>query len=139
MEPIVVNIPKEISATRYNGGWMKSVTGLDKTKNNGYSLLGDFVGEGLQPLQPGLYLVCDIGGSRKNQVKTYTLVVLHTDSSVETIVWVQDNDWAVQLWKLIDEYFAAQTAPDTKREALEAEATELRARLAEIEAELAAL
>ena len=27
--------------TRYNGGWAKSVTGVDRTKTNGYSIVGE--------------------------------------------------------------------------------------------------
>ena len=51
--------------TRYNGGWIKSVERLDKSKTNGYSLVGEFLKSGLQWMGPGFYLDCSKGGSRK--------------------------------------------------------------------------
>ena len=34
---------RDSTVTRYNGGWAKTVTGLDKSRTNGYSILGDFL------------------------------------------------------------------------------------------------
>ena len=130
-EPILINLAEKLELTRYNGGWTKTVTGLDKTKNNGYSITGNFVNEGVQPLQHGLFLLCDVSGSRKNQVKHYYLVALRADGSVDTLAEVtgtsgydrgkSGHDWAVRLWEDIDAYFAAEAAktePATLSEAL---------------------
>lgn len=118
MEPILVNIAAKIGATRYNGGWTKTVTGLDKTKGNGFSILGEFLRGGVQPLQPGLYLDCGIGGSRKNQEHHYHLVELTPTGEVIILQSVdglsgytrnkEGGDWAVRLWPAIEAYFARQ-------------------------------
>ena len=90
--------------TRYNGGWVKSVTKLDKRQTNGYSLVGDFLKEGLQWLSPGVYLDCSIGGSRKHPAKTYTVFLLKPDGSVEKLGSVEQcRDWAVRLWDIIED------------------------------------
>lgn len=51
-ETIIVNLREALAAAeggwddpmrRYNGGWTKTVTDLDKSKDNGYSIVGEFV------------------------------------------------------------------------------------------------
>ena len=55
---------------RYNGGWTKTVTGLDKQITNGYSILGEFKPQKKDwYCEGGLYLDKGIGGSRKNQIR----------------------------------------------------------------------
>ena len=63
---------------RYNGGWTKTVTSLDKTVATGYSIEGNFVtvGDFKEFYEDGLYLDCDIQGSRKHQDKNYRLIKL---------------------------------------------------------------
>lgn len=91
------------SFSRYNGGWIKSITKLDKSQTNGYSLVGEFVKQGLQWLSPGVYLDCSISGSRKNQVKSYTVFKLEKDGSVKLLGTAGDSrDWAVKLWPVIE-------------------------------------
>ena len=74
---ILVNIKeicKEISSSGfYNGGWTKIVQGLDKTKTNGYSLEGEFVKNMVWIDENTPIVFCDIGGSRKNQIKFFYL------------------------------------------------------------------
>jgi hypothetical protein len=99
-----VRFHDHISAARYNGGWCKTVTSLDKTKNNGYSIIGDFVkAELLQVQKPGLYLDCDIDGSRNHQKKNYTLF-RYDGVNVEIITILENGgaDWAIQLWPAIE-------------------------------------
>jgi len=103
MEP--VNLIEE--ATRYNGGWTKSVTGLDKSRNNGYSILGSFMrGAGDNYTIGGLYVDCDIRGSRKNQTKNYTLFVVNAADSITVIAESTGRNWATDLWKAIGSHFA---------------------------------
>jgi len=95
-----------VMASRYNGGWIKSVTGIDRSKNNGYSLTGDFTGKSGDTYKVGeLYLDCDIGGSRKRQVKTYTLFTVLKSGTVKVIAQVGDTrGWAIELWKPIEKF-----------------------------------
>lgn len=100
---------------RYNGGWTKSVTGLDKAQTNGYSILGDFCPKGLSWVRPGVYLDCNIGGSRVNQCKEYRVITVEPDGTLN--FWSGPDgkdvleeghrrpirDWAVRLWPLISQ------------------------------------
>jgi hypothetical protein len=129
---------------RYNGGWCKTITGLDKSKDNGYSLKGGFIRKEncIAHQDVGLYLDCDIGGSRKNQRKYYTLFSLKPDGAVDVLEYFDSNkpDWAIHLWPFVEKYFAdEQQTADSKRAALEAEAAQLRIRLEEIGQELKTL
>lgn len=104
----MINILEKINASKYNGGWTKTITGLDKTKNNGYSLKGEFVTvhKGLNQLPDGLYLDNGKDGSRKNQTNNYTLFYIKGDE-IEIIKKIEDGgrDWALRLWDSIGEYF----------------------------------
>jgi hypothetical protein len=98
--------------TRYNGGWTKTVTGLDKSKTNGYSIEGEFVKNGDQYYEEGkLYIDKGVGGSRKNHKNTYTLFTFDDQGSVivikviEDCEWVKNkSNWAIQLWPSIEEF-----------------------------------
>ena len=80
--------------SRYNGGWIKTVTGLNKLNTDGYSLRGEFLNEDrLQWISPSLYLDCSISGSRKNQSSTHNLFVVDEEGQVallETIIDARD-------------------------------------------------
>ena len=107
-----INLGEEAGASFYNGGWAKSITGIDKTKNNGYSLIGEFCPKNLAGHTPGLYLVCDKSGSRKNVVDKYTLLSISPEGTVQILQTVTGksgytrgqtgSDWAVQLWEVIE-------------------------------------
>lgn len=103
LDPII--LAKKAAAdnfSRYNGGWVKSIIGLNKAKTDGYSLIGNFLKEGLQWLTPGLYLDCSKDGSRKHPTSTYTLFQLHSDGTVTALKTVEySRDWAVKLWSAI--------------------------------------
>ena len=62
---------------RAQGGWLKTVTKLDKTVKNGYSLVGDFVNAGdfEDDYSEGLYLDCNKEGSGKKPQTDYRLLV----------------------------------------------------------------
>lgn len=96
---------RDSTVTRYNGGWAKTVTGLDKSKTNGYSILGAYVDiDAPQYWKNGaLILDCDIDGSRKHPKKTYRLFQ-YQDGKLSLLTYVSDTkDWAVRLWPTIEE------------------------------------
>lgn len=104
---MIININENIPLfTRYNGGWIKTVNGIDKDYKNGYSLVGEFlpVSRGNIDLDENLlYLDCSIGGSRKNQEKNYTLFKI-IDNEIFIIKEIEDggSDWATSLWESIE-------------------------------------
>lgn len=97
----------DIFWSRYNGGWMKTVTGLDKSVKNGYSLIGEFVDAGRtkNDYEAGLYINCNIDGSRKNQHKIVQLIKLSEDGEITLLKEIKDGGrtWAVEFWELIEE------------------------------------
>lgn len=102
-------LPSSGGYDRLHTCWRKRVTGLDKTKTNGYSLLGDFLKDGPQWLPPGLYLASAWRGSVKNQKPYYTLYQLLSDGEVLTLAEVgPQKDWAVKLWPTIEAVLAAK-------------------------------
>ena len=93
------------TVTRYNGGWLKNVTGLDKSKNDGFSILGNFVKGGNYKMDysKGLYLDCSKGGSRKNQRWNYHLFKVDQDGF--HLLQVMENGgrhWACEFWETIE-------------------------------------
>ena len=89
--------------TRYNGGWIRRIDTVNEKMTTGYSLVGEFAGEGLTWHKPGLYLDCSIGGSRKNQKYQYSLFILGQDGVAKyldalEIRWGKGGDWAVCMW-----------------------------------------
>ena len=130
--------------TRYNGGWIKSVERLDKSKTNGYSLVGEFCKSGLQWMSPGVYLDCSIGGSRKNQRYVYTVFALREDGT--TVAYNDDaiavegrgGDWAVRLWPVIERALGEVCGTD-ERAALRARRAELVAELERIDEQIRAM
>ena len=91
--------------SRYNGGWAKTVKGLDKSRTNGYSILGDFVDiDAPQYWKDGtIILDCDIHGSRKHPKKTYRLFC-YLDGKLSLLAQEGDTkDWAVRLWPAIED------------------------------------
>jgi hypothetical protein len=97
------------SMERYNGGWCKTVTALDKSHDDGYSIVGEFIRkETVTAYQPvGLFLDCDIAGSRKRHDKYYTLFELRPDTTVRVVARLNSNqkDWAIKLWPAIEKWF----------------------------------
>lgn len=97
------NVTKIPGYNRYNGGWLKKVTGLDKTRTNGYSILGEFVKTPFYANAGDLVLDCSIGGSRKHQVKAYHLCRVEEDGSLTMIEEVEHSrEWAVNFWDAIE-------------------------------------
>ena len=96
---------RDSTVTRYNGGWAKTVKGLDKSKTNGYSILGDIEDIDFpQCWKEGtIILDCDIHGSRKHPEKTYRLF-RYENGKLSLLAQEGDTkDWAVRLWPAIEE------------------------------------
>ena len=111
---MIINLEEQLTGyDRYNGGWVKSVTGLDKNYQNGYSLKGNFIGnkriKNVNLVENELYLDCSIGGSRKNQEKNYHLFKLE-DGKIKIIKTIEDGqqDWAVLLWEDVERELGLQ-------------------------------
>ena len=83
----------------YNGGWVKEVTGVDKSKSNGYAFEGRFVNpiNGLSECEDGLYIVCSIEGSRRRHKKCVAVFEIKDEEVTKAIDWVEGNDWALQI------------------------------------------
>lgn len=98
--------------SRYNGGWIKKVEGLNKSVTDGFSIVGDFAPKGLTWHTPGLYLDCSIDGSRKNQERFFTLFALKRDGSIQkrgpwrSMTGHTGGDWAPRFWPQIEEALA---------------------------------
>lgn len=120
--------------TRYNGGWIKRVEGIDKAKTNGYSLIGPFCERGLDWNSPGLYIDCSIGGSRRNHEKNYSLFALKEDGTAQLLETVGDTrDWAVRLWPAIEQALQARETDESELERLMARKQKLEEELKRIE------
>lgn len=82
----------------YNGGWVKKIDSINKELQNGYCFEGDFVRKsGLVEVQIGIYLICDIQGSRKNQKKYYYFGRLQENGEFEVIKKVTGIDWVLKV------------------------------------------
>ena len=126
--------------SRYNGGWVKRVEKLDKSKTNGYSLVGEFCKDVAQWMQPGVYVDCSKAGSRKNVRYIYTVFLLRHDGTAvaynDSAVSVEGSggDWAVRLWPVIER--ALEEVAGDRVAILRARKEELLAELARIEDEI---
>lgn len=122
-EKIMVNLHEQLKEAgaggselfHYNGGWIKTITALDKTKDDGFSLVGEFVRseERLAYQDAGLYVDCSIEGSRNRHSKVYTLFDLTREGVVRKIATVYGKDWAVKLWPDVEGWMLEQAAAST--------------------------
>ncbi len=82
---------------RYAGGWLKTVTGLDKSVLNGYSLVGEFVksGDFKEEYSDGLYLDCNKTGK--------LLRLKHGKLTLIDQVYDGRKNWAVEFWDSVSE------------------------------------
>ena len=100
----ITNIDPSINF-RATGGWVKTVTGLDKSVLNGFSLVGEFVkaGDYKSEFSDGLYLDCNKEGTSKKPQQDYRLFRFR-DGKVRLLDMVIDGKqgWAVDLWDALD-------------------------------------
>ena len=126
---MIINIYSELkkqdeNITRYNGGWTKKVTGLNKEVTNGYSILGDFIKiaeDIVNNVESGLYLDCDIGGSRKYQERNYRLFRINPDGTITILQTIEDGggDWAYRLWETIEKELSQPVSSELREKLLE--------------------
>lgn len=90
---------------RYNGGWTKIVTGLDKSVTSERSILGDFTTSGRKDWYStnALYLDCGISGSRKSPAPYYHLFKIDEKGKITIIQASSGEDWAIELWEAIEQ------------------------------------
>ena len=101
----ITNIDPSINF-RATGGWLKTVTGLDKSVLNGYSLVGEFVksGDYKSEYSDGLYLDCNKEGKKSNPKQDFRLLRLK-NGKLTLIDQVYDakKNWAVEFWDIVAE------------------------------------
>lgn len=95
----------QITNVRESGrreGWTKQVTNVDRTKQNGYSLIGKFLSNGLHELQVGEVIVRqDPTGSVKHGGKKGSVGFVTKEGQIE---WtLTDGDWHTQFLLIRDE------------------------------------
>ena len=86
-------------------GWCKTVTELDKSVSNGYSIKGEFVGKSKGELRynDGVYLDCSKPRGQKNY---HIFKVVDGEATVLQALEDGDKTWATQLWDTIDSALA---------------------------------
>lgn len=93
---------------RHVGGWLKTVTGIDKSVTNGYSIEGEFVkvSNYKEEIENGLYLDCNKEGKKSKPKQDYRLIRVH-DGKLTLIEVVYDGkkNWALEFWDCISEEF----------------------------------
>ena len=92
---------KQTPTIRANG-WCKTITSLDKSVKNGYSIQGDFVRKAKGDLNyiDGLYLDCSKPKGQKNYH------IFKVEDGEATVLQTLENpqgQWATQLWDTIDQ------------------------------------
>ena len=101
----ITNIDPSINF-RSTGGWLKTVTGLDKSVLNGYSLVGEFVksGDYKYEYSDGLYLDCNKEGKKSKPKQDFRLFRLkHGKLTLLDQVYDGKKNWAVEFWDSVSE------------------------------------
>lgn len=91
---------------RQQGGWLKTITELDKTTNTGYSLVGDFIEHGDYEVEysEGLYLDCNKEGTKKKPQIDYRLFRVNSKGiRLLDMVIDADKEWATLLWEAVED------------------------------------
>ena len=101
----ITNIDPSINF-RATGGWVKTVTGLDKSVLNGYSLVGEFVkaGDYKTEFSDGLYLDFNKEGKKSKPKQDFRLFRLKNGKlTLIDEVYDAKKNWAVELWDSVSE------------------------------------
>lgn len=132
----VITTIEGIGDSRFKS-WVRDLTGVDQMKTNGYAFLFEnWYREGRKAEIEAGTLLLRYGkeGSRRYAEPVVDIVQVQEDGSFEVLLDAAGDDWALDLR---DKAAALPgLASSARREQLEQEAETLRARLAEIEAEL---
>jgi len=115
MKPILINIKEALKAAglppeRLQHDWMKRITAVDKTTDNGFSLLGEGPTKKWDCLAlqtPGLYLLHDRTWKIPFRSELFELLPNATVKLIDHQVR-DTKDWAVYLWQPIEQWLEAQ-------------------------------
>ena len=133
------------TASRGRRGWVKVVTDVDTTKSNGYAFEGEFLREGEIDLPVGSIIVeKDVGGSANRPTWWWSVGTVTAEGE---IAWDKEDEskYRRMMWEPTQflsfrdrvAELVAREAP-AGRAALQSERGQLVARIAEIDAALAA-
>lgn len=128
------------SAARRSKHWLKILTSVDATKDNGYAFEGQFASfEATVEVADGTWIMSyveDVRASGKLDGRDVTLFQVRGTELVEVDGWTLDGSsgWALKVRDEIAAHMAKQAEPDV--DALLAEREALLARVAEIDAPL---
>lgn len=96
--------------SRYNGGGVKRITRIDRSKTDGWSLIGEYCPDRADWQVPGLYLDISKAGSRKSVNTNYQLFRLCADGTIVALesssTGRDGKSWATALWPAIDRELA---------------------------------
>lgn len=88
---------------RADGGWLKTITELDKSVKNGYSLVGDFVkaGDFEEEYADGLYLDCNKEDKKTADYRLFRF----KDGKIRLLDMVINGkqNWATDLWNAVED------------------------------------
>ena len=82
---------------RADGGWLKTITELDKSVKNGYSLVGDFEEE----YSDGLYLDCNKEDKKTTDYRLFRF----KEGKIRLLDMVINGkqNWATDLWDAVED------------------------------------
>lgn len=133
-KPILINLidtfiaavpPEQLTdGTTFHHDWIKRITGLDKSHDTGYSLLGTWVKKEnqLSWQRPGLYFVYAYeyvnlpkldGSGRRVRAHLVSIFDLDCEGIAHLLhsSTYEKGDYAVQGWSVIDQWLLAHTKP----------------------------
>lgn len=86
---------------RFSSNWVKRITAVDTSKQNGYCFQGEFINSGTVEItnEPQLFLIAGTSGSRKNNTTTYLVVVLVNGKLERTEIQTDNgkSGWALRI------------------------------------------
>lgn len=88
-------------------GWVKEVTGLNRTVTNGYSIIGNFHPKNKKDWYDTekLYLIFSSEGKGKRKIEKHSLFQIGDEGEIKVLHEVVDTrDWAVELWPTIESF-----------------------------------
>lgn len=125
MAKVITEVPV-VGDSRYKS-WVKTLTGVDQSKTNGYAFEGSFLRAGRKAeLEVGSYILTyGERGSRAHHTPEVEALRVEADGSLETLLSVQSDSWALDLRDDAAALFAA--APPALTDAESALVEQLRA------------
>jgi len=82
--------------------WQKTVIGVNKKTENGFSIVGDFVKSPTRLKMGDLVLNC----VNKGKSTGYQLIKIDSAINAHEIAWITEEKWAIQLWDSITQNLA---------------------------------